>query len=267
MPFASFARAAARFAPRAGPRAALCAVLAAAGCAPLPVIGPVAGSLAPGAPVPAPVPAPVVRSAEAVPDRLPPRVAARTFAQVVELIEPVAEALCRAQGDVPDCDYQIVVDDRPGVPPNAFQTVNRQGRPVVGMTLALIAEARNADELAFILGHEMAHHIAGHLDRQREAEGFGQALGVAIGRARGLDRAGVAEFARAGALVGARRFGPTFELEADAIGTRIAAEAGFDPLRGAAFFQRIPDPGDRFLGTHPPNAARLDAVRRAAAGL
>ena len=57
------------------------------------------------------------------------------------------------------------------------------------------------------------------------------------------------------------------ELEADALGTIIAHEAGFDPLRGAAFFERIPDPGNQFLGTHPPNAARIETVRRVAASL
>ena len=51
------------------------------------------------------------------------------------------------------------------------------------------------------------------------------------------------------------------------MGTRIAAAAGFDPLRGSEFFFRIPDPGDRFLGTHPPNAERLRTVQRVAAGL
>ncbi|MDB4254950.1 peptidase M48, partial [bacterium] len=43
--------------------------------------------------------------------------------------------------------------------------------------------------------------------------------------------------------------------------------AGFDPLNGAQFFFRVPDPGDRFLGTHPANADRLRTVQRVAAGL
>jgi predicted Zn-dependent protease len=70
-----------------------------------------------------------------------------------------------------------------------------------------------------------------------------------------------------GALLGARRFSKEFELEADALGTLIAARAGYDPVRGARFFERLPDPGNRFLGTHPPNAARLETVRRVAATL
>ena len=70
-----------------------------------------------------------------------------------------------------------------------------------------------------------------------------------------------------GATVGARTYSKNFELEADALGTRIAHSAGFDPLRGAQFFFRIPDPGDRFLGTHPANGDRLKTVQRVAAGL
>ena len=66
--------------------------------------------------------------------------------------------------------------------------------------------------------------------------------------------AGVDEATKLGAQVGARSYSKDFELEADALGTVITHRAGFSPLKGAAFFTRIPDPGDRFLGTHPPNA-------------
>lgn len=53
-------------------------------------------------------------------------------------------------------------------------------------------------------------------------------------------------------------------LEADGLGTEIAIRAGYDPVHGAEFFTRLPDPGDTFLGSHPPNAQRIAAVRRAA---
>ena len=70
-----------------------------------------------------------------------------------------------------------------------------------------------------------------------------------------------------GAGVGARRYSKDFELEADAIGTVIAHESGYDPVLGAEYFMRIADPGDSFLGTHPRNAQRIETVRRVAAGL
>jgi len=89
------------------------------------------------------------------------------------------------------------------------------------------------------------------------------------GRAQGAgqSRADIGRAGQSGAAVGARRFSKEFELEADALGTVIAKRAGYDPVRGAAFFARIPDPGDQFLGTHPPNAERYALVRRVAAGL
>ena len=42
---------------------------------------------------------------------------------------------------------------------------------------------------------------------------------------------------------------------------------GYDALRGAAFFMRMSDPGDQLLGTHPPNQARVETVRKAMADL
>ena len=43
----------------------------------------------------------------------------------------------------------------------------------------------------------------------------------------------------------------------------MTTNAGFDPTNGARFFDRIPDPGDHIMGTHPPRAARQAQVRRA----
>jgi predicted Zn-dependent protease len=58
-----------------------------------------------------------------------------------------------------------------------------------------------------------------------------------------------------------------FELEADRLGAEIAYVAGFDPRVGAAFFDRIPDPGDQFLGSHPANADRKRVVAETVAQL
>nr|WP_245759284.1 M48 family metallopeptidase [Tranquillimonas alkanivorans] len=196
-----------------------------------------------------------------------PDVAARNFVNVVQRVEPVAEDICRAETRGVNCDFAVVVDDRQGLPPNAFQTIGPTGRPIIGFTLSLIAEARNADELAFVLGHEAAHHIAGHLDRQRQSALTGAMLAGALATLGGADVATVENAQSFGAEVGARRYSKGFELEADRLGTAIAAYAGYDPLRGAEYFTRSPDPGNVFLGTHPPNADRIATVRAAAARL
>ncbi|WP_431298711.1 M48 family metallopeptidase [Tabrizicola sp. BL-A-41-H6] len=207
-------------------------------------------------PLPAPAEPPLMTG-----DRQTPRAAAETFLQVVDLVEPVAEAQCRARGVVPNCDFRIVVDDRPGMPPNAFQTVDQRGRPIVGFTLALIADARNADELAFVMGHEAAHHIAGHIPKRADQAMSGAMLAGVLAQASGLSADEVRAAQDMGAEVAARSYSKNFELEADALGAEIALIAGFDPVLGSAFFDRLPDPGDKFLGSHPPNSERKAVVR------
>ena len=62
------------------------------------------------------------------------------FNAVVNRVEPVAERVCRERRPNANCDFLILVDTRPGLPPNAFQTLNKQGRPVIGFTSALIGD-------------------------------------------------------------------------------------------------------------------------------
>ena len=160
-----------------------------------------------------------------------------------------------------------MIDDRPGQPANAFQTVDNQGRPILAFSLALIADARNMDEIAFVLGHEAAHHIAGHLPKTEQSAVTGAILAGVLAAATGMDQVGIEQAQQIGAGVGARSYSKEFELQADAMGTEIAFHAGYDPLRGAAFFDRLPDPGDRFLGSHPGNAQRKATVQRVMADL
>lgn len=214
-------------------------------------------------------PAPDSRAAPAETGNVPLRArqAAQRFIAVVETVEPVAERECRARTRGLNCDFLIVVDDRPGQAPNAFQTLDRAGRPVVAFNLALIATVRNSDELAFIMGHETAHHILNHIARQRDSATAGAVIFGGLASITGGDARAIETAQRIGASVGARTYSKDFELEADELGTIISARAGYDPIRGSQFFTRIPDPGNRFLGTHPPNSQRAEIVRRTAAGL
>ncbi|MFQ1702788.1 M48 family metallopeptidase [Loktanella agnita] len=191
----------------------------------------------------------------------------RNFRTAAQRIEPVAETVCRRRDPSVNCDFNILIDNR-SKEINAYQTLDRSGRPIIAFTVPMIAEARNVDEIAFVMAHEAAHHIEGHLARQRANATVGAVLLGGLAGALGTtDQASIDTAQQLGAGLGARTYSKNFELEADALGTRIAAAAGFDPLRGAQFFFRIPDPGDRFLGTHPANADRLRTVQRVAAGL
>ena len=196
-----------------------------------------------------------------------PAVSPDQFLAVARNVEPVAEALCRAETPDQNCDFAILVDRDPRVGANAFQTLDRAGRPIIILTLSLVAILESEDELAFVLGHEAGHHIARHIPQQREsaAEGarvFGESAMAGGASARDIRRA-----AQLGATVGARTYSQSAELEADAIGTVIAFRAGYDPVAGAQLFSRLPDPGMRFLSTHPPNAERMRVVRRTVARL
>lgn len=229
------------------------AFLALAACAPLPGPGPV---------LDAPPTNPVIPSPALSPDQ-----AARNFVSVVNRMEPVIVAECLERSRGANCDYQIVIDDRPGQSPNAFQTLDEAGRPVIAFNLPLIAEVRNVDELAFVMGHEAAHHIAGHIPRQQQTASTGAILLGGLAAAYGYDEATVRSVQNIGAGIAGRAYAKNYELEADRLGTVIAWNAGFDPERGALFFTRLPDPGDRFMGSHPPNAARVEVVRRTIAEL
>ncbi len=189
------------------------------------------------------------------------------FAAIVARVEPVAESYCRQMRRVSNCDFRIVIDDRPGQPPNALQTLDSAGRPILAFTSALLADARNADELAFVVGHEAAHHIAGHIPQSQQNAMAGALLAGIMASAAGASQADLDAAERMGAAVAARAYSKDFELEADALGAEIAWRAGFDPARGAAFFDRLPDPGDRFLGSHPANSQRKAVVAQTVARL
>lgn len=190
------------------------------------------------------------------------------FRSVVARVEPVAERECRSRAPRgTNCDFLIDVDTKPGEPPNAYQTLGNNGRPLIFFTAALIRDVQNADELAFILGHEASHHIEGHIAQTQQHAIEGALLGTVFASVLGGDATTVDTAQRLGGTVGARRFAKDYELEADALGTVIAYRAGFDPVHGAEYFNRIADPGNQFLGTHPPNGERVATVRRVAAGL
>ena len=85
------------------------------------------------------------------------------FATTVNRLKPVAEQSCRNRAPKLNCRFKILLDTRPGQPPNAFQTLDKDNQPVIVFTLSMLLSAQNDDELAFILGLESAHHIQGHL--------------------------------------------------------------------------------------------------------
>lgn len=231
-------------------------LLGIAACAPVPM-DPVS---IPTGPYGAPQPAPVLSNDGS------PQSSARMFVAVMRRMEPAVERECLQRRTQPiNCDFQFVVDDRPGQEANAFQTIDASGRPIIGFTLSLIAQARNGDEIAFVVGHEASHHILNHLDRKAGAAAAGAVILGSIASVYGNNQDAIETAQRIGASVGSRYYSRDWELQADYLGAVMTLNAEFDPINGSRFFERIPDPGDHILGTHPPRAARLAQVRRAVA--
>ncbi len=215
---------------------------------------------------------PVAPGAVAVPAGAP-RTAA-DFSRVVRRVEPVAETVCREEAPGRDCDYRIALDPDPKMPPNAYQTLDENGRPLIVMGATLLAEMRSDDEIAFVLSHEASHHIAGHIPKQQQQQVLGALVFGGLVAAAG-DQMGVPASQQTieqamdlGAFVGSRSYSQTYELEADTLGAFIAARAGYDPERGATIFGRpaLANPGGPpLLASHPGSAQRQATVAAVAA--
>lgn len=197
------------------------------------------------------------------------------FQRVAARVEPVAERFCRQAraGAAPiSCDFAIGLARDPDMPPNAFQTRAGNGRPLIIMSASLLGEMTNDDEIAFVLSHEASHQIADHLGRQARQRGVGAlilgGLAAAAGEYAGVaaSDAQIAQAMDMGAFLGGRVYGQSYELEADRLGSFIAARAGYDPERGAMIFASPAIAGGGgLLATHPASADRMRAIAATAA--
>jgi predicted Zn-dependent protease len=138
-----------------------------------------------------------------------------------------------------------------------------------------IEAAHTEGELAGVLAHEIAHVSLRHGTTQASRAYLARtALGV-VNTVAGI---GQGDFWRvAAAACGARvnnfflRSNRAAELQADAEGARLLAEAGFDPRDMANFFERLNEhEGDREEATasdHPDPASRVEAIAKVVAVL
>jgi predicted Zn-dependent protease len=117
------------------------------------------------------------------------------------------------------------------------------------------------DELAAVMGHEIAHALREHA-RERASEQMVAGGLISVGTALlGLGDIGQrgAEYAYMGllGLPNSRRH----ETEADRVGIELAARAGFDPRAAVSLWQKMGQLGGseplKFLSTHPSQSDRL----------
>ncbi|MBE3096825.1 MAG: M48 family metallopeptidase [Planctomycetes bacterium] len=125
---------------------------------------------------------------------------------------------------------------------------------------------RRPDEVAFILGHEMAHVMRGHaLDRILGSSALAAATRAVPGR--GLL---VAWLRQVGVKFLESAHSRERELEADTLGVRLIDAAGYDPAAAARLLSRLAgyvrasgqhDSGGYFA-SHPPFADRIQNAAR-----
>ena len=157
--------------------------------------------------------------------------------------------------------------------PNAFALPGGK----VGVNDGIFKAARNQDQLAGVIAHEIGHVVSRHHDeritRQALASGvlqvggavagarYGEGVGSAVTQGGGI-------FAQAGFLLPNSR---AQELEADIVGQELMAKAGFDPRGAVALWQNMAAAGGarppQWLSTHPDPSSRLRELQARADGL
>ncbi|RSZ42343.1 MULTISPECIES: M48 family metallopeptidase [unclassified Variovorax] len=117
------------------------------------------------------------------------------------------------------------------------------------------------DEVAMVMGHEMAHALREHA-RARMAKSAGTGAALSIG-AQLLGWGQVGDLAaRAGTQLITLKFSRGDESEADLVGLELAARAGYDPKASVSLWQKMAaasksQGGLNFLSTHPSGPDRI----------
>jgi predicted Zn-dependent protease len=121
------------------------------------------------------------------------------------------------------------------------------------------------DEVAMIMGHEMAHALREH-SRERLAKHQLTGIGATVlSSVLGLGEAGrtVMDY---GAQLTMLKFSRDDEGEADLIGLDIAARAGFDPRAGITLWRKMSaqskNTPPQWLSTHPSGNNRIAEIER-----
>ncbi len=184
---------------------------------------------------------------------------------VNERVRRVGQRIADAVGNaLPGAKWEFVVFDEP-------KTVNAFALPggKVGVYTGLLDLAATDDELAIVMGHEIGHVTARH-GAERMSQGLvagviGAGVGIATNNKSNQDLIRVAYgLGAAGATL---YFSRSNESEADHIGIRYAAKAGYNPMAAITFWQKMAKAKDgaqppKWLSTHPTHADRIADLQR-----
>jgi predicted Zn-dependent protease len=182
------------------------------------------------------------------------------------MIERIGKRISRvAQVDLPGTEWEFVVFNK--TEPNAFAMPGGK----VGVNSGLITLANgNEDEVAAVIGHEIAH-VAFRHSNKRMSQAMGIALGgvilnTAMRNKSTTDRILATGAYGVGTTVGmALPFSRSQEREADHKGLYYAARAGYDPRAAISFWEKMQGGKKRkmpeFLSTHPNPGNRIEFLR------
>ncbi len=120
----------------------------------------------------------------------------------------------------------------------------------------------NDDEVAMIMGHEMAHAL-----REHASERIGKTQATGVGLSLLSQLLGLGDVGNAVANIGTQLLTLTFsredESEADLVGLELAARAGYAPQAGASLWRKMAAASGggggnlAFLSTHPSGPQRI----------
>lgn len=127
------------------------------------------------------------------------------------------------------------------------------------------------DEIAFIMGHEIAHALREH-GRERQSKAMiaqGLTIGASIlSQVMGYGDIG-GQVARGVSNVTMLKFSRDDESEADLLGMDLSARAGFDPRAGISLWEKMSSASNgqgtppQWLSTHPSHESRIADIRKA----
>jgi predicted Zn-dependent protease len=175
-----------------------------------------------------------------------------------------------AQSDRPDIPYRLTILNSPTI--NAFALPS--GRLYV--TRGLLALANDDAEIAAVIAHEMAHVSARHAVARADLERQSELVSVVMKDLLGDQVRGRQSQVRSRMTLAS--FSRQQEIDADEIGVRTIARAGFDPYGASRFLvsmSRQLDPRNvnaselkanayDFLNTHPSTPERIQKAIEAA---
>jgi len=123
----------------------------------------------------------------------------------------------------------------------------------------------NDDEVATVMGHEVAHALREHARDRLAKSQLGNLGANVLSQALGLGSLGSQAINQGVQLVGLS-FSRADEKDADLVGMDLAARAGYDPRAGVSLWQKMgqlsKERPAEWLSTHPSGESRIYEIQR-----